>query len=856
MVKDTEIRRLGKSTPVDAALFGARASRLAKLRELGLPVPLAFGVSVNAVSAIATGKLPNVRNILGEFAERGIVSVRSSPVERIWGGPQTLLNVGLNTEIHAKLRHRLGHADADRLYCRFVKDYSINVARLDAEPFDAIDASSQNSHDALQDALAIYAQEMDEPFPQDPAQQLSQVLRSMARAWDGTSARILRQARGAPADAGLGLIVQRMALGLGVGASGAGVVQFVKPSTGEATIRGRYMPRGQGRDAMEPGRDSVYIAKDPRGNSLEDLEPQAVNGLKNFAEIARMGCHDAVRFEFTLEGGKVWLLDAAPADRTPRAAVRIAVDLAEDGAISRKTALLRVEPGNLQQLLHPQTDPDNPGRVIATGLAASPGAAAGKIVFSATAAQAAAAREEHSILVKVETSPEDIRGMHSAKGVLTERGGMPSHAAVIARGLGVPCVVGAQGMQIDTRARTLTLSGGQVLKEGDTITVDGTNGTALQGRAEMVAADIDGPFATLMRWADEFRDIGIRANADTPADARVARSFGVDGIGLCRTEHMFFDEDRLTVMREMIFADEPADRQAALARLLPMQRGDFLELFEIMEGMPVCIRLFDPPLHEFLPHSREAMQEMAEALNLPVSQVLARRESLAEFNPMLGMRGVRLGISVPEIYDMQARAIFEATVRASALGYPAVPEIMIPLVSAAREVDLVKARIDAVAAAVRSETGAAFSYHIGAMVETPRAALRAGDIAANCAFLSFGTNDLTQMTYGLSRDDSGRFMSTYVNQEVFHGDPFHTLDIDGVGELLKMASERGRAANPDVVLSVCGEHGGDPHSIGFCRDAGYDYVSCSPFRVPIAHLAAAQSAVRGTNKKTEDLVVT
>ncbi len=855
MSEPAGIQRLGKDANVDAHCFGARAARLAKLRQLGLPVPLAYGISTDVVRRIAAGQLPDITALLANFGERGIVSIRSSPVERAWGGPETLLNIGLNADIHGKLRHRLGDAAANALYARFVQEYSIHVARLDAEAFAGIGTPADGTAETLDASLQIYAAEMDEPFPQDPVQQMGHVLRSLARAWDGTSARLLRQARGAPVDAGLGLIVQRMALGLGAGQSGAGVVQFVKPSTGEPAVRGRYMPESQGRDAIAAGKAAAYIASDKRGVALEDLLPGGLKEMRAFAEIARMGCRDALRFEFTLEDGKIWLLDAAPADRNPRAAVRIAVDLANDGAISRKSALLRVEPRNLQQLLHPQVDPEAACDVFANGLAASPGAASGRIVFSANAAQASAAREEPSVLVRVETSPEDIRGMHATKAVLTERGGMTSHAAVIARGLGLPCVVGASGMSLNFKEKTLTTSDGRVFHEGDTITVDGTNGLAMAGETAMVRPDLDGAFATLMGWADEFRDISVRANADTPSDARIARIFGVDGIGLCRTEHMFFEQDRLTVMREMIFADHGADRRAALERLLPMQRSDFAELFEIMRGLPVCIRLFDPPLHEFLPHSREAMQELAEAMDLPVSQVIARREGLAEFNPMLGMRGVRLGITVPEIYEMQARAIFEATVQVSRKGDAVVPEIMIPLVSAAREVELVKGRIDAVAAAVSRETGTVFTYRLGAMVETPRAALRAGDLAANCAFLSFGTNDLTQMAYGLSRDDSGRFMREYVNQQVFAEDPFHTLDTDGVGELLLLASERGRSANRDVVLSVCGEHGGDPDSIGFCRAAGFDYVSCSPYRVPIAHLAAAQHAVRETRKSTEDLVV-
>lgn len=853
MVKPAQIIHLDQSADVSAEIFGARATRLAKLSSLGLPVPLALAVSVDAVHGFAGGHLPDVSSILAPFGSRAIVSVRSSPVERDWGGPETILNVGLNDDTHKKLSQRIGKASATALYCRFIHDFAVHVARLDEDVFADLGVGSDSQ--ALKNALAAYEAEMDEAFPQDPEVQLAHVLRSLARAWDGTSARILRQAKGAPTDAGLGLIVQRMALGLGSGASGAGYVQFVKKSSGEPAVRGRFLTKGQGLDASRADRQADYIVADKRGQSLEDKMPGTLAELRKYADIARMGCRDALRFEFTVESGKLWFLDAAPAERSPRAAVRIAVDLAKDGAISKKSALLRVEPKNLQQLLHQQVDFEQPYETFAIGIAASPGAASGQIVFSAAAAQAYAAREEPCILVRHETSPEDIRGMHSAKGVLTERGGMTSHAAVIARGLGLPCVVGASGIRLNFRKKTITTADGRVFHEGDLITVDGTNGTGIVGAAPMIEPELEGAFAELMDWAKDYCDIGIRANADTPTDARIAQRFGVAGIGLCRTEHMFFEEDRLTVMREMIFADGSADRQAALDRLLPMQRSDFRELFKIMQGMPVCIRLFDPPLHEFLPHSREAMQELADAMDLPVSQVIARAEGLTEFNPMLGMRGVRLGITVPEIYDMQARAIFEATIEASRNSDPVVPEIMIPLVSTAREVELVKSRIDAVASSVRLEKNAQFTYRLGAMVETPRAALRAGDLATNAAFLSFGTNDLTQMTYGLSRDDAGRFMSDYVNKSVFSEDPFHTLDRDGVGELLLLAASRGREARPDVVLSLCGEHGGDPASISFCRAAGFDYVSCSPYRVPVARLAAAQDAVRGLKDDSEDVVV-
>jgi pyruvate,orthophosphate dikinase len=551
-----------------------------------------------------------------------------------------------------------------------------------------------------------------------------------------------------------------------------------------------------------------------------------------------------MQVEFVIEDGELHILDGMRVPRSSRAAVRIAVALADEGIIPREEALMRVEPRTLTELLHRQVDPKAKRDVIGFGIAASPGAATGKIVFSATEAQAYASRGEPCILTRRETSPEDIRGMQAAAAVLTERGGVTSHAAVIGRGMGLPCVVGASSLKFNLLRKQLTTADGRVFNEGDQITVDGSSGEVMAGGVAMQEAALDETFTRLMSWAEEAADIGIRANADTPADAQTARNFNAHGIGLCRTEHMFFDSDRLTVMREMIFAETGEDRRAVLERLLPMQRDDFTQLFRIMQGQPVCIRLFDPPLHEFLPVDKAGQRELADALNLPLSSVTRRIEAMSEYNPMLGLRGVRLGVTVPEIYQMQARAIFEATIEASRDGDPVVPEIMIPLVSAKREVELIKKSVDAIAAAVRTEQDASFTFRLGVMVETPRAALRAAEIAPNCAFLSFGTNDLTQMTYGLSRDDAGRFMSDYVRQGVFAEDPFHVLDTDGVGELLKLGAERGRAAQPGITLSICGEHGGNPESIAFCRDAGFDYVSCSPFRVPVARLAAAQLAIK------------
>ena len=682
--------------------------------------------------------------------------------------------------------------------------------------------------------------------------QLCAAVDAMARGWNGVSARILRQSHGAPEDAGLGMIVQRMALGIGQGTCGAGIVHLIDERTGTPSVSGRFLPQAQGYDALMGLRTPHLITRDARETarqsalSLEEMAPEALIALKGHGLSVSEGLGDAHGFEFTLEDGALWLLDALLSPRSARGAVRIATDLARNGAITREDALLRIEPRTLIEHLHPQIDARARRDVFGSGLPASPGAATGRIVFSPEEAMQAEAQGDSAVLVRMETSPEDIRGMHSACAVLTVRGGMTSHAAVIARGLGLPCVVGASDLRLDLRNRQIVSHDGRSFAEGALITIDGTRGQVLAGAPEMVQPELDGAFETLMSWADQVREIGVRANADTPQDARVARRFAVDGIGLCRTEHMFFQEDRITSMREMILADSEQDRRRALATLLPMQRDDFVDLFEIMRGLPVTIRLLDPPLHEFLPHSREEMHELAEAMEIPVSQVTERAKALREFNPMLGKRGVRLGVTMPEIYEMQARAIFEAAAIANTRNLEqVVPEIMIPLVSARREVELVRARVDEVAAQVMAEREVTLTYRLGIMVETPRAALRAADLAKDSAFFSFGTNDLTQMTYGLSRDDAGRFMRDYVNQGVFGEDPFHSLDIEGVGELLLIAARRGREADPDLVLSLCGEHGGDPGSIHFCKLAGFDYVSCSPFRVPIARLAAAHAAIKG-----------
>nr|WP_252733464.1 putative PEP-binding protein [Paracoccus marinaquae] len=838
MQSASNITRITPSAAIETSRHGWRAKCLQRLVRMELPVPRSYAIPAEAVQAIAAGHPVPMASMQDLFSSRdGLVGVRPSAFRPEWGGPGTVLNVGINDVTHSRLAAHIGPENADAIYLDFVQSYAIHIARLDPDMF------SQSGENALHDALRCYRDEMDEDFPQDPYRQLAEVLRSMSRAWDGPTARLLRQAKGAPADAPLGLVVQDMALALGPGLSGSGTIQFVDSVTGMPRVTGRFRGQHHGETVGKDAK-TLYLTRDERGPSLEEVAPGIFADLVRFGIAARERLREEMQIEFVVTEGRISIIDATRVQRSSRASVRIAVAMALDGIIPEAEAVMRVEPRALADLLHHQVDARAPRDVVARGINASPGAATGRIVFTAAAAQASAARDEACILVRRETVPEDIRGMHASVAVLTERGGTTSHAAVIARGLGLPCIVGASGLSIDSRHRTLR-AGDRVFREGEEITIDGTSGEVLAGAAKLLEPALDESFNQLLAWADAAGGIGVRANADTSEDALTARKFNAQGIGLCRTEHMFFDMERLPAMREMIFADKPEDRRLALQRILPMQRRDFTALFEIMAGLPVTIRLFDPPLHEFLPHDREGLRELAESLDLPLSDVTRRVEALSEFNPMLGMRGVRLGITVPEIYDMQARAIFEATVEASHNGDPVVPEIMIPLVSAMREVELVKNRVDAVAAAVRNERHADFTYRLGVMVETPRAALRAGDIAAHSAFLSFGTNDLTQMTYGLSRDDAGRFMSTYVGQGVYAEDPFHILDQDGVGELLLTGAQRARKQHPDITISVCGEHGGNPESIAFCHDAGFNYVSCSPFRVPVARLAAAQSAIRG-----------
>ncbi|MGB1208497.1 MAG: putative PEP-binding protein, partial [Paracoccaceae bacterium] len=666
VIEDPAVTLVTPTAPMATPTHGGRAKCLQRLVRLDLPVPTTVALSFGTVQRIAAGAVPNIRQILEQFPDESLLCVRPSSEDPDWGGPGAILNIGMNDAQYVALSDRLGADAAAALYVRFVQAYAVHVARLDPDVFDDIleaecSPARHTAQATLAAALAAYEEEAEEPFPQSRAAQLTEVLRSMARAWDGTSARLLRQAKGAPMDAGLGLVVQEMAFGLGQGACGSGVLQLVDSQTGLPQITGRYLSQSQGREALDGGAQSLFLERDPRGPSLEDLAPVAFAALKDHAALMRRRLREEMQIEFTIENGNLHILDGVRVARSARAAVRIAVRLAQDGILTPQDALMRIDSRALSELLHRQVAPDAAREVLGQGIAASPGAATGKIVFDPEAAQAMASRGEPCILVRRETGPEDIRGMHAAVAVLTERGGITSHAAVIGRGIGLPCVVGAARMRFQMKRRSLVAETGRVLSEGDIITIDGTHGAVLAGAPQMVEAAQDDAFQTLMSWADTMRDIDIRANADTPADAQTARNFKAQGIGLCRTEHMFFDIDRLTPMREMIFADSPEDRRATLAKLLPMQRADFTELFRIMQGQPVCIRLFDPPLHEFLPNDRAGLRDLAEALDMGISEVTRRVDAMGEYNPMLGLRGVRLGVTVPEIYDMQARAIFEAT---------------------------------------------------------------------------------------------------------------------------------------------------------------------------------------------------
>ena len=709
--------------------------------------------------------------------------------------------------------------------------------------------TAEEWHGLITRYKALVETETERPFPQDVKAQLWGAIGAVFNSWNGARAITYRKLNHIPEDWGTAVNVQAMVFGNMGETSATGVAFTRNPATGTRELYGEFLVNAQGEDVVAGIRTPQNITEKARieavsdAPSLEALMPSTFAELKANFDLLERHYRDMQDMEFTIQDGKLWMLQTRTGKRTAKAALKIAVDMAGEGLITKAEAVSRIDPASLDQLLHPTLDPKAKRDVIATGLPASPGAASGEIVFDADEAERLKSLNRRVILVRIETSPEDIHGMHAAEGILTTRGGMTSHAAVVARGMGKPCVSGAGALRIDYNSGTMNVMG-VALRKGDVITIDGSTGQVMKGEVATIKPELSGDFATLMSWADGLRRMGVRANAETPLDARTARDFGAEGIGLCRTEHMFFDASRIQAVREMILADKIEARRAALAKLLPMQRDDFIALFEIMAGLPVTIRLLDPPLHEFLPQADHEIEEVAEQMNASADALRARVAELKEFNPMLGHRGVRLLISYPEIAEMQARAIFEAATEiARRTGKVPIPEVMVPLVASRNELDRVKERVVAVASQVAKETGVTIEYSVGTMIELPRAALRAAEIAESADFFSFGTNDLTQTTFGISRDDAARFIGEYTAKGVFKTDPFISLDIEGVGELVRIGTERGREVKPGLKTGICGEHGGDPASIAFCEKVNLDYVSCSPFRVPIARLAAAQASL-------------
>jgi pyruvate,orthophosphate dikinase len=852
------------------------------MAHLGLPVPPGFTITTEVCTYFyANGKnypkglKPQVEAALGEIGRIAgktfgdadnplLVSVRSGGRASMPGMMDTVLNLGLNDVTVAALAAKSGDRRfAFDSYRRFITMYADVVLGIAHHHFEEIldEHKDRNGYTLdtdletgdWEEVVARFKERVEaesgKPFPQDPHAQLWGAIAAVFGSWMNQRAITYRRLHAIPESWGTAVNVQAMVFGNMGETSATGVAFTRNPSTGEKKLYGEFLINAQGEDVVAGIRTPQEITEEARNEagsnkpSMEAALPLAFAELKRIHAVLEKHYRDMQDLEFTVEQGKLWMLQTRGGKRTAKAALRIAVELAQEKLISKEEAVTRIDPAALDQLLHPTIDPDAERKVIATGLPASPGAACGEIVFSSEEAELLKSQAHKVILVRVETSPEDIHGMHAAEGILTTRGGMTSHAAVVARGMGKPCVAGAGALRVDYRAQTMT-AGGTTMKKGDTLTIDGSTGQVLIGRVPMREPALVGEFGTLMKWADKARKLKVRANADTPADARAAIKFGAEGIGLCRTEHMFFEEDRIRTVREMILAEDEKARRVALAKLLPMQRADFVELFKIMGGLPVTIRLLDPPLHEFLPHSEEEIAEVAKAMGADPKKLADRARDLHEFNPMLGFRGCRLAIAYPEIAEMQARAIFEAAIEAArATKKSVVPEIMVPLIASRAEFDLVKERIDAMAETVATETKAPVKYQVGTMIELPRAALMAGEIAATAEFFSFGTNDLTQTAFGISRDDAASFLGIYTSKGILPADPFVSIDREGVGELVRIATERGRKVRPKIKLGICGEHGGDPASIAFCHEIGLDYVSCSPFRVPIARLAAAQAAL-------------
>ena len=867
-------------------LLGGKGANLAEMARIGLPVPPGFTITTEVCTAfydndrqypaelreqvrVALARVEKAVGLeFGSSANPLLVSVRSGARVAMPGMMDTVLNLGLNDASVRGLAALSGDARfAWDSYRRFIQMYGGVVLGVDHHRFEEVIDFVKNekfvTEDTALDAgdwqrvvagyLELVEQETGRAFPQDPEEQLWGAIGAVFGSWMNPRANTYRRLHDIPASWGTAVNVQAMVFG-NMGADCATGVCFTRdPSTGENIFYGEYLVNAQGEDVVAGTRTPQPMSEaraKPDEVSMEAAMPAAYGELMAVRATLERHYKDMQDIEFTVQRNKLYMLQTRNGKRTAPASLRIAVEMAQEGLIDRREAILRVNPASLDQLLHPMIDPDAKRTALARGLPASPGAACGAVVFSADEAEVRAAKGEAVILVRIETSPEDIHGMHAARGILTTRGGMTSHAAVVARGMGRPCVAGCGGIAVDYGAQSLT-AGGKIVRAGDVVTLDGTTGEVFVGSVAMIERQMSGEFGTLMAWADEIRRLKVRTNAETPLDADTARRFGAEGIGLCRTEHMFFDPARIGAVRQMIMASDTAGREVALAKLLPFQRQDFSELFRIMVGLPVTIRLLDPPLHEFLPHADAELAEVGLALGADMATMRQRASDLAEANPMLGHRGCRLGISYPEIYAMQARAIFEGAIAVVREGGAApVPEIMIPLVGTRRELEITRAQVDDVAAKVFAEAGVTIEYSVGTMIELPRACVTADKIAEVADFFSFGTNDLTQTTFGLSRDDAGKFLPAYVEAGIVPKDPFVSLDIEGVGALIRMAAERGRATKPGLKLGICGEHGGDPASIAFCEQAGLDYVSCSPYRVPVARLAAAQAALGAGGDRT------
>ncbi|AIT82182.1 pyruvate, phosphate dikinase [Novosphingobium pentaromativorans] len=866
----------------DKTIVGGKGANLAEMAGIGLPVPPGFTITTEVCTEYNTsGKV--FGDDLREAVAKGVahieaatgrsfgvssnpllVSVRSGARVSMPGMMDTVLNLGLNDDTVQGL---VAQSNDERFawdsYRRFIQMYSDVVLGLNHGRFEEVldeikdvrgfasdvELSAEHWREAVTRFKAIVEEDLGRPFPQDVQEQLWGAIAAVFESWESDRAKVYRRLHDIPGDWGTAVNVQAMVFGNMGETSATGVAFTRDPATGTKAYYGEWLVNAQGEDVVAGIRTPQYLTRAAReaagaqAASMEEAMPKAFAQLAEVFELLERHYCDMQDIEFTVERGKLWLLQTRTGKRTARAALKMAVDMVGEGLIDKTTAIRRIDPMALDQLMHPTLDGDAPRDVLTRGLPASPGAAAGVIALDADTAERLAAGGQDVILVRVDTSPEDIHGMHAARGILTARGGMTSHAAVVARGMGRPCVSGAPQLTIDLTRRTAQI-GALEFKEGETITLDGSSGEVMAGQVPMIAPDLSGDFATMMEWADGYRRMKVRTNAETPHDCEVARQFGAEGIGLCRTEHMFFDAARISAVREMILAESQSGREAALAKLLPEQRDDFKAIFTTMAGLPCTIRLLDPPLHEFLPHSDEEFGEVAQAAGIGIDTLKRRAAELHEFNPMLGHRGCRLGVTYPEIYEMQARAIFEAACEVTAQGGASVvPEIMIPLVGTRKELAILKTLVDETAQKVFSERGITVEYLVGTMIELPRAALLADEIAKEARFFSFGTNDLTQTTLGVSRDDAARFLGTYVEKDIYARDPFVTLDIDGVGKLLEMATTSGREVRPDLKLGICGEHGGDPASIHYCEKIGLDYVSASPFRIPIARLAAAQASL-------------